>query len=750
MKSALSLSLSANTTFAARLRRAMPRLWLLHGVLIANFFLLSSWRLAHAEGGDPPPEETWSYQSSQASLTAEIVTSGSTSGVTPGTAITISATPLLTTWDIYVSNLDCTRTRIENLNPNQIPSGSSVTVSYISGDGWLNTACSPPVFTVGSGSAIVRVTVAANGITSDHDIEFTPAAPETWTYSTTEGALGVSVACTDSTSDLAQGTNRSVTAQVVWVSWDVEVSNYGNSRTTNPSTSPASGATVYWSATGDGAVSEAQSTCVQDGTTAVNFTMGTSASTVTATAYYGDTTTAVASAGLDFSPLDLTAWRYDHTEGYISTELAEVGRPSSNAPGSLHPLAATVLYTSWQVWRRGVEPNVEYENRNETTAPAINASVAFEITGGGGSLPPEGGGSATDANGIASITYRMGGSVAEVRATASFAGATGFGTTTMTPDIDTRTWTKVADGSGLTVTASASDLSASTARVAATAIYATWEIWRCDEDTTLTEERNRISGPAINGDVSFSVSGSATVTSSDSATGASGMASAVVAKGASPSQVHVSASYAGQTASCIVGVGSVASNNAQIQAQIAALEQENAQLGQQEAAIRSEIQSLKDRLAIVELAIKGGIATLVEIGNALYNLLKVSNKTISDILAYIGRKQAELQQVLDDANSLDPSDPDFESKIAIASRRANDILDEIKIAEDEIKKEIGKQIILEDKYDERIQKNEELLEEKRLLENEIWSRENCVVEISDSMNENNEQIQQLQNQLTSL
>ena len=727
----------------------MPRLWLLHGVLIANFFLLSSGRFAYADEGDPPPEETWSYQSSQASLTAEIVTSGSTSGVTPGTAITISATPLLTTWDIYVSNLDSTRTRIENLNPNQTPSGSSVTVSYISGDGWLNTACSPPVFTVGSGSAIVRVTMAANGITSDHDIEFTPAAPETWTYSTTEGSLGVSLACTDSTSDLAQGSNRSVTAQVVWVSWDVEVSNYGNSRTTNPSTSPASGATVYWSATGDGAVSEAQSTCAQDGTTAVNFTMGTSASTVTATAHYGGTTTAVASAGLDFSPLDLTAWRYDRTEGYISTELAEVGWPSSNAPGSLHSLAATVLYTSWEVWWRGVEPNVEYENRNETTAPAINASVAFEITGGGGSLSPEGTAS-TNANGVASVTYRMGGSVAEVRATANFAGATGFGTTTMTPDIDTRTWTKVGDGSGLTVTASASDLSVSTARVTATAIYATWEIWRCDEDATLTVERNRISGPAINGDVSFSVSGSATVTLSDSATGASGMASAVVAKGASPSEVQVSASYAGQAASCIVGVASVASNNAQIQAQIEALEQENAQLGQQEAAIRSEIQRLKDRLAIVELAIKGVTATLVEIGDALYNLLEVSNKTIADLLAYIGRKQTELQQVLNDANSLDPSDPDFESKIAIASGRANDILDEIKVAEDEIKKEIGKQIILEDKYNDQIEKNEELLEEKRLLENEIWSRENCIVEISDSINENNQQIQQLQNQLTSV
>jgi hypothetical protein len=263
----------------------------------------------------------------------------------------------------------------------------------------------------------------------------------------------------------------------------------------------------------------------------------------------------VASAKLDFGPLDLNAWYYDHTEGYISTELAEVGNPTSNAPGSVHPLAATITYTSWQVFRRGVEPNIEYENRNETTAPAFNAGVAFEITGGGGTLAATT--ASTDGNGRALVNFTMGGSVAEIRATASFAGTTGFGTTTMTPDVDTRTWTKIGSDSSLTVTASASDPGAATALVTATATYTTWEIWQCDQDTTLIENRSQVSGSAINGTAVFSVSsGGATITSSDTATNINGAASATLAKATSDSTVLVSISYGGQAASASVSIGS--------------------------------------------------------------------------------------------------------------------------------------------------------------------------------------------------
>lgn len=361
------------------------------------------------------------------------------------------------------------------------------------------------------GSATSQVTASAGGYSAS--ISFYPGT-ESWTYHHSESALSFSNFTADgSTNDLRPGNTRTLTAEVMSNTWDVWMSNYGNTENRNPATNPASSVNVGFSVqSGNGQISSGSSTTDSSGHASVGFTMGSQASTVQANGYDGTVNLGVITASLTFT-LGEPTWNQDHTETTISTTLTSDGSTDMVPSGATRVVTANVSFNSWDVWK---DDAGNTENRNYSYGGANNASIYFSVTEGDGTLTNAA--YSTDSNGNATATFTMGTQASTVQADANYASASSSGTIKFTPD----PWHFDHPESSISMSLAADD---TTSIATATVTLTTWDVY---SNGSTTEERNNASGPLGGATVDFSSDGDVTLGASSAA------ASTSVSKTTSP------------------------------------------------------------------------------------------------------------------------------------------------------------------------------------------------------------------------
>lgn len=547
------------------IRRLTRSSWLLHGYLIA--MLPSASFKLHAD--DPEPE-TWVLDHTESSLQAYLDAPDGTTDIDSGSSRAVKLTVEQTTWDVMISSWG--NTSIQNSVTTAV-SGASVSFGVVSGEGYLSmnsgTTTDGTLWTtlqIGAQNTRLQADVAYNGISAAATLDFsiyappTDPEPEVWSYSHTEGVLTATLSANGSTTDVAVGEQRVVQMHAQYDSWEVWISNYGNTETRNSASSPASGASIYWSmSSGDGALDNMTVQADANGDASADFTMGQEGAEIVADVSYAASSGSTA-ATLSFNPPGASMpWEYDHSEGYVSTTLSAEGSTVDLAAGAQRVVTATVRYTSWDMYRRETfagSGEYEFQMFNEATAPAINAYVNFSISGNG-SISGSTGGS-TDENGRLSTTFIMGSGEysldAEVRADVGFLAAVGCGTITFSSpaspptapaltDSLQVTWSLQSASTSVDVTASSSSIGVS---------YTATDVWL----SSAGEMDTRVSsGPAIGAVISCSVaSGDASIRSYDTSTDTSGGAAICVTAGSQESTIGVTASYAGQSASTTFAV----------------------------------------------------------------------------------------------------------------------------------------------------------------------------------------------------
>ena len=460
-------------------------------------------------------EETWTLDHVVSSISGITVgANGSTDALAPGTQRTVTAAVTSDSYEVWISNLGNT----EDRNPTSGPaSGTSVSFSLDSGDGALSgssaTTGSDGNASVGftMGSATSQVTASAGGYSAS--ISFYPGT-ESWTYHHSESALSFSNFTADgSTNDLRPGNTRTLTSEVTKDTWDVWMSNYGNTENRNPATNPASSVNVGFSVqSGNGQISSGSSTTDSSGHATTGFTMGTQACTVQADMNDGGSGNGTVTASLTFT-LGEPTWNHDHTETTISTTLTSDGSTDMVPSGATRVVTANVSFDTWEVW---MDDAGNTENRNYSYGGANNASIYFSVTEGDGTLTNAA--YSTDSNGYATATFTMGTKASTVQADANYASASSSGTIKFTPD----PWTYVESKSALSMSLAADD---TTSIATATVTLTTWDVY---SNGSTTEERNNSSGPLGGATVDFSSDGDVTLGASSAA------ASTSVSKTTSP------------------------------------------------------------------------------------------------------------------------------------------------------------------------------------------------------------------------
>lgn len=551
----------------------------MHGYLIATLALLpcGKFRLRAEE----PESETWQLDRSESSLQVYLEAPEGTTDINGGSSRAVKLTVEHTTWDVMISSWG--NTLIQNSVTTAV-SGASATFTVVSGEGSLTTSSGTTMdgtfwttLQIGAQNTQLQADVTYNGMSASAALGFgiyMPAPdPEVWSYTRTEGVLSASLSAGSSSTDVAAGETQTVTVHAQYDTWEVWTSNYGNTETRNPSTSPASGAAISWSLTGDGGLDHTMVQADWNGDATADFTMGQGFSEIAAEVSYSSSAGSV-SATLSFAPPASATWEYDHSEGYVSTTLTADGSITDVAGGSQREITAMVIYTSWDMFRRETSPGsgeYELEMRNWASGPAINANVSFSVSGNG-TLADSGGN--TDENGKRTVSFTMvsGDSTAggaEVRADVNFLAASGYGTITFSqppsppddpppptdpppadppptdlpptdpPPTDPPpvTWSLQSSSTSVDVTASSSSIGVS---------YITTEEWLSSAGETETRVN---SGPAIGATVSCSVmSGDAIINSYDSSTNTSGAAAISVTAGSQESTIGVVVSFAEQAA----------------------------------------------------------------------------------------------------------------------------------------------------------------------------------------------------------
>ena len=352
--------------------------------------------------------EMWHFDHSEKTQWFSDFSADGSTDLRPGNTRTLTAQVTAETWDVEVSNYGNYRSVNDSTG-----TASGVTVEFFvtSGDGSISTGSATTdgsghastVFTMATQASVVEA-YADNGSggTASTSITLTLGNP-IWTYDHTETTISTSLTADGSTDSLPPGTIRVVTANVSFHSWDVYVDDASNTENRNYASGAANGASMYFSVTNDGTLSNAQSSTNADGNATATFTMGSQASTVQADASYAG---AYSSGTITFTP---DPWTYDHSEKALSVSLVD------NADAST--VAATVTYTTWDVYTNGST----YEDRYYSSGPAGGASVAFSSDG---DVTVATSSATTDTAGTASTGYACPpGGQGTITADASFSGA---------------------------------------------------------------------------------------------------------------------------------------------------------------------------------------------------------------------------------------------------------------------------------------------------------------------------------------
>ena len=491
----------------------------------------------------PAHVEQWHLDHAEGYISAPLSANGSLSDVTNGMQRMVTADVQYTSWEIWVSDMNHSEIRNQTTGP-AIEAALSFTVS--SGDGSITTTSAftdasgraATTFTMGSQDSQVIVSASFAGAAASGALVFTAPVPETWSYSRTESILSAVVNVPDGTTEVPSGAARQVQLHAQVDSWEVWVSNKGNTQSCYPYSSPAGDADVVWSISG-GTVSGDWRTN-SNGDASATFIMGSDAATLTASA--GSASTVVT-----FTPATVgEQWSFDHQVSTITVSMGADGPVTGVPSGAQRTITANVQLSSLEVW---VSTFGNTRTQNPTSGVAAGAALTFSIETADGTISTTS--AITDVGGNATTTFTIGSQDTRLAVSASFAEATATGSLDFTAEtISLETW-------ALDLTDSSLSMSLSDSGVASVT-YSTADVMISNLGHFKTV--NVSTGPAIGVGVGFSItSGNATLSPSFVTTDAAGSASTSIIRSTDSlaSTLEASTSFGALTAVASVSIAPV-------------------------------------------------------------------------------------------------------------------------------------------------------------------------------------------------
>lgn len=396
-------------------RQPIPRLLLPLAAILA----LIGHHAFHAD--EPPAEEPFQYDRTESVLFVNFSAPQGTVLPTPTATLPVEVIVERHEWEIWKRP----STGQEEAHPVQVSRAAGVTVHL---SGHLGFADATTVTTDMQGTAQTSFTadgtLGSPTITgmvgnSTSSLNFTQPG-EDWTHQNTEGIIVASIEVQGGGSEITAGESRPLVLSVAYETWDVEISNYGNTRTVNRTNSPAVGAYANWfTESGDAYVSGFGITDGQ-GRCETSMVMGSVNSVVRADVTYatGDTTHAT----IHLTSLAPTPPPTENPVVYLRSETRPVivtftpDGATDVISGESRSLSGTVRWDVWDIWGNGTGPE---EERYNYSYAATSVPVDLTVEQGDGSLSSPS--AVTDSTGTFTTAYQMGS--APARITASVSGA---------------------------------------------------------------------------------------------------------------------------------------------------------------------------------------------------------------------------------------------------------------------------------------------------------------------------------------
>jgi hypothetical protein len=402
------------------MKHRTPRDFFTRILFLASALALIGHHAFHAD--EPPAEEPFQYDRTESVLFVNLSGPQGTVLSTPTATLPVEVIVERHSWEIWKRP----STGAEEARPLPPVPAMSVTVNL---NGHLGTPGNATVTTDSWGRA--QTSFTANGTLGNPSVQATVADStatlnfsqpgEDWTFVRTEGTIRASLAAPAGATGLIPGENRNVVLTVLYETWNVEMSNYGNTRTVQHATSPAVGAFVNWStAGGDAYVSGSWLTDGQ-GRCETQMVMGSVDSVIRTDVTYatGDATHATlhlaAAPAPPAPPAENPVVLLRSETRPVITAFSPEGS-SEVVIGESRNLVGTVRWDVWDIWGNGTGPE---EGRYNYSYSANWVPVNLAQEQGSGSLPSSM--AWTDWNGNFTIPYTMGSTPARI--TASVSGA---------------------------------------------------------------------------------------------------------------------------------------------------------------------------------------------------------------------------------------------------------------------------------------------------------------------------------------
>ncbi|MFO1485072.1 MAG: Ig domain-containing protein [Verrucomicrobiaceae bacterium] len=249
-----------------------------------------------------------------------------------------------------------------------------------------------------------------------------PPPEEVWSFDHSESLVNASL---QSSGQVHAGEQMTLQLYAETVTWEVWTSSYGNMRTENYVTSPASSAWLSWSqVSGDGYLTGSSSWTDGAGFGSAGFVMGNSQAVVRVDVSTGSSD--VASATLTLDPLvETETWSWGYSGSTVTSVqwLPVEGGTTELTDGQQRTLTVEVTQDTWDQWN-GSWGNTQ-TNTISTGVAAVNVPVTFYIVSGNGSFSASSSfTTSTDWQGRASATLTMGAGDTVVGVVAGDAGQT--------------------------------------------------------------------------------------------------------------------------------------------------------------------------------------------------------------------------------------------------------------------------------------------------------------------------------------
>jgi RHS repeat-associated protein len=366
-----------------------PRFWFLAALATATVFIGLS--VFHAE---EDPNDNFVYDRTESVLHLSLSAPDGTSLSMGGPAVPVGVLLERYSWEIWrhpSSALEQYR------DPNTVAeTGATVSFTRSPEIGSLsdstlttdNEGRAWVMFSPGGGSGGVSFVATSGDSTATLVFDIRPpnyvenSSSETWSYSHTEATLVAEITSPQLSQDVPSGLTFPVSLSVRYETWDVEVSNFGNSRTENHTSAPAIGAGVNWTIeSGDGSVSGYAMTDAS-GTAEGSITMGSGETAVRADVSYA--TGQATSATLAFlPPADAGAgassdWWQIGSETIPAITNLMIEGTSDLYSGETRQFSGMVQGAVWDFWTDGIN----IDRRYNYTTPLPNTTVYAEASSG--------------------------------------------------------------------------------------------------------------------------------------------------------------------------------------------------------------------------------------------------------------------------------------------------------------------------------------------------------------------------------